>query len=249
MLSVRPHAYRCGVDPTPDAFHALARSSPWRWRTLHFTHRGTDGEVEAWVRRPGRLRVRRPGKPDLFESGVPYTRGWVSTDPDFVPPEPKVPQDVEPTWRPDGLVAERPTSMEIDYDDPMYGNFSWVAMLDPVELSHHVDVSDLRATEVGGRLAWRAFLRAEEGYDARCGGNCCELLYSDVSRRAEFADPADAPPPRPGVVYPDGYDVALDVQTGVVVRCLPVGGDADSPWLEVDIHEVDADVDHLFPPD
>ena len=47
--------------------------------------------------------------------------------------------------------------------------------------------------------------------------------------------------------YPEGYDVALDVGTGVVVRCHPVGGDADAPWLENDLHEVDADLDALFP--
>ena len=232
--------------PTVDSFLALARSSPWRWRTLHFSHRGQDEAVEAWVRRPGRLRVRRPGQADVFESGVPYSRGWVSTDPDFVRPLPKHPRDVEPIWRPDGLVAERPSSIEIEYDDPMYGNYSWVAMLDPVELSHHVEVSDPRVDEVVGRVTWRALLRAEEGYDARCGGNCCELLWSDVSRRCEFDDPSDAPPPQPGRVYPDGHDVSLDLQTGVVVRCHPVGGDADAPWLEVDIHEVDADLDHLF---
>lgn len=40
--------------------------------------------------------------------------------------------------------------------------------------------------------------------------------------------------------YPDHHEVALDVQTGVVVRCLPVGGDPRSPWLENDIPEVDA---------
>ena len=43
---------------TVDAFQALARSSPWRWRTLHFRHRSGSEEVEAWLRRPGRLLVR-----------------------------------------------------------------------------------------------------------------------------------------------------------------------------------------------
>ena len=233
--------------PTVDSFHALARSSPWRWRTLHFTHRARDGAVEAWVRRPGRLKVREANGREVFESGVPYTSTWMSTGADFAAPLPRHPQDVEPLWRPDGLVAERPTSPEVEYDDPMYGNYSWVAMLDPVELSHHVGVFDPRVDEVAGRVVWRAFLQAEEGYDARCGGNCCELLWSDVSRRCEFQDPAEAPAPKPGRVYPDAYDVSLDVQTGVVVRCHPVGGDSDAPWLEVDIQEVDADLDRLFP--
>lgn len=234
------------MELTEDSWRALARSSPWRWQTLHFAHRGGDDEVEAWVRRPGRLLVRTPDGQEHRQSGVPYTRLFVSTDPDFVEPRPESPQDVEPVLRPDGLVAERPASLTIDYDDPMWGNYRWVAMLDPVELSHHVAVADLRIDQVAGRLAWRAYVRAEEGYDARCGGNCCELLWSDVSRRCEFSDPDDAPPARPGRTYPDGYDVALDVETGVVVRCHPIGGDADSPWLEVDIREVDGDLDELF---
>jgi hypothetical protein len=239
------------VDLTEDSFRALARSSPWRWITMHFRHRDDGGEVEAWVRRPGRLRVRSPGRPDTFESGVPYssTTMWASDDPGFVPPpepERRTPQDLSPQLRPDGLVAERPSDWDVDYDDPMYGNFSWVAMLDPVELSHHVGVSDLRVDEVAGRVAWRALLRAETGYSPRCGGNCCELLYSEVGRVCEVEDPADAYV-GPGAEYPDCYDVALDTQTGVVVRCLPVGGAPDAPWLENDILEVDANLDAMFP--
>ncbi|MCW2766812.1 MAG: hypothetical protein JWO11_2771 [Nocardioides sp.] len=235
--------------PTDDTIRALARSSPWRWTTLHFRHRGgyREAEVEAWVRRPGNLLVRTGDGQEHRVSGVPYGRMFVSTDPDFVRPVSVPPQQVEPTLRPDGLVAERPASWDVDYDDPMWGNYRWVAMLDPVELSHHVAVADPRVDEVAGRPVWRSFLRAEEGYSARCGGNCCELLFSDVSRRCEFDDPGDAPPARPGTTYPDCYDVSLDQQTGVVVRCHPVGGDADSPWLEVDILDVDTDLDELFP--
>jgi hypothetical protein len=240
------------VDLTEDSFRALARSSPWRWSTLHFTHKDDGGEVEAWVRRPGRLRVRAPGRPDTFESGVPYsqTTVWASDDPNVVPPpepEHRTPQDASPLLRPDGLVAERPSDWDIDYDDPMYQNFIWVEMLDPVELSHHVAVSDLRVDEVAGRPVWRALLRAEEGYEPRCGGNCCELLYSDVSRRCESEDPAEwyeAPPPG---TYPDVYDVALDVQTGIVVQLTPVGGRRDDLAFSNTILKVDADLDAMFP--
>lgn len=35
--------------------------------------------------------------------------------------------------------------------------------------------------------------------------------------------------------YPDAYAVALDVATGIVVRCLPIGGPEHAPWLENDI--------------
>jgi hypothetical protein len=109
-------------------------------------------------------------------------------------------------------------------------------MLDPVELSHDVEVTHLREDVVNGRLAWRADLRALPGYDPRCGGNCCELIWSEAGRVCEVDDPAEAYHP-PGYDYPDHYDVALDVETGIVARCLPVGGNPESPWLENDILE------------
>ena len=239
------------MELTEDSFRALARSSPWRWTTLHFAHRSGPGEVEAWVKRPGRLLVREDGRPDTYESGLPYTTGTltISNHPELDPPEPerRLPQDVRPELRPDGLVAERPASWVVDYDDPMFWNYSWVAMLDPVELSHHVAVADLRIDEVAGRPVWRADLEALPGYEPRCGGNCCELLYSEAGLRGDFPDPGDTPP-WGGGPYPESYDVALDVATGVVVRCLPVGGPDDAPWLENDILEVDADLDEVFAP-
>jgi len=244
------------VIPTADTFHALARSSPWRWTTLHFTHRDARGSVEAWVRRPGNLLVRTADGRSHRVNGVPYTSttltvrldGGASVEP--VPPGPPAavpPQQVEPVWRPDGLVAARPSASHIEYDDPMWQNYAWVAMLDPVELSHHVRVEDPRTDEVAGRPAWRAFLVPETGYDPRCGGNCCELLWSEAGLLADFADdPSRVPESWRGRHYPDGYDVALDVGTGVVVRCRPVGGDEDAPWLENDLLEVDADLGHVF---
>jgi hypothetical protein len=240
------------VQPSADSFRALARSSPWRWTTLNFTHRDrTYGEVQAWVRRPLELLVRRPGQPVEYVSGLPYAYSTLRSTEDGAeaaePPRHLLPHEFRPSLRHDGLVAERPPRIEVDYDDPMWGNYSWVAMLDPVELSHHVAVGDVREDLVAGRPAWRAFLVAEPGYDPRCGGNCCELLYSEAGLMADFGgDRSRVPESWLGRDYPDGYDVALDVQTGVVVRCHPVGGAADAPWLENDIIEVDADLDALF---
>lgn len=236
------------MTPTADDFRALARSSPWRWMTLHFEHRSDfPGPCEAWVRRPGDLLVREPNGREHRETGLPYststlTSVFVSDDPSFSPPPPRpgpvLPHEYSPALRPDGLVAERPAAYtEVNYDDPMYGNYGWVAMLDPVELSHHVEVTNLRTDEVAGRVAWRADLRALPGYQPRCGGNCCELLYSEAGLRADFEDPDDVPEEWRGRVYPDHYDVALDVQTGIVVRCLPIGGPPDTAWLENDILE------------
>ncbi|WP_322937051.1 hypothetical protein [Nocardioides bizhenqiangii] len=214
-------------DVTVDAFQALARSSPWRWRTLHFRHRDDGGEVEAWLRRPGRLLVRTDDGREhrVTEDGA---------------------RPVAPAPQPDAMVGPRPDLLRFEYDDPMWQNYSWVAMLDPLELSHHVEVANLREDQVAGRTAWRADLRALPGYDPRCGGNCCELLYSEAALMADFNSPEEVPKAWRGRTYPDHYDVALDVQTGVVVRCRPVGGEEGAAWLEVDILEVDADLDALF---
>ena len=241
------------MQPTVDDFQALARSSPWRWTTLHLRHRsGFGGSCEAWVRRPGELLVRSPGRPAAYVSGVPYTTSSVRiiSTPDgtrAAEPDPGPAPEEEPVFRADGLVESRPDDWGFRHSDPMWGNYSWPAMLDPEELSHHVRVEDLRDDVVAGRPAWRAFLVAEPGYLPRCGGNCCDLLDSEAGLMADFSDdPSRVPEAWRGRHYPDGYDAALDVQTGVLVRCLPVGGPDDAPWLENDILEVDADLDAVF---
>ena len=223
------------MTPTVEDFQALARSSPQRWTTLHFRHRATlveDG-VEAWLQRPGRLLVRTAtGEEHRVVEQSGSGRATVlavvvedGLDPGAVP----------------GLAPEVPgPAYDVaDDDDPMWVNYRWVAALNPVELSHDVAVDRLRVEEVHGRPVWRADLRALPGYAPRCGGNCCELLWSEAGWMTDFDDPAEASD-LPRLDYPDHYDVALDVQTGVVVRCLPVGGDPRSPWLENDILEVDA---------
>jgi hypothetical protein len=236
------------MQPDVDDFRALARSSPWRWTTLHLRHRSDfPGAAEAWVRRPGELLVRRPAGETEYVSGAPYSMSRVITRAareGVVAEDPRV--EPEPVFRPDGLVESRPDGWHFEHGDPMWGNYRWTAMLDPVELSHHVEVTHLREVEVAGRPTWRADLRAQPGYDPRCGGNCCELLYSEAGLRADFPDPEDVPETWRGRVYPDHYDVALDVQTGVVVRCLPAGGPDDASWLENDIVEVDTDLDGVF---
>lgn len=50
-----------------ETFRALARSSPWLWRSIRLTRTsvGRDGgeQVRAWIRRPGRMRVEQAGHP------------------------------------------------------------------------------------------------------------------------------------------------------------------------------------------
>jgi hypothetical protein len=240
------------MELSEDTFRALARSSPWRWRTLHFTYATDRYEVEAWLRRPGQLLVRRPGHPDQRIDERRRGRSVavlsaVSSSGRGAPPPPEIrlPHQVEPVRRPDGLVAERPFLVE--YDDPMYQSYDWVAMLDPVELSHHTVVTDLHEEDRLGRRTWWARLRPVEGYEPRC--SCCALLWSYLSDRDEYAgqEGVDWTPPA-GTVYPAAYDVALDVETAVLVERSAVGPSSHPVWHRVGLLEVDGELDGLVPP-
>lgn len=260
--------------PGPDDFRALARSSPWRFGRLHFTHRPEGEEaVEAWLTRPGHLEVLARGERHV-ETGVPYTRSVLTFEapgttgdeaepglahadaepglapPDVTEPSPRdshsgvTPQSVEPVRRPDGLVQERPGAFEIEYDDPMWQNYRWVAMLDPVELSHGVAVSEVHFRERFGRLTWTASCRAlpesseeaGDGYGPRC--SCCALLFGEVSQDLEFGAGGRATLETELVGYPSAYWVSLDVETGVVVDVEPQDGDRAHTAFTNQIHAV-----------
>jgi hypothetical protein len=202
--------------PTEDAFRALARSSPWLFTTLHFTvRRPRRPPVEAWLSRPGRLAVEVDGSRHVV-TGVPYakavlTRGGTDATPWVVSP----PRDHSPSRRPDGLVDRRPGRLDVDYDDPLWGSYDWVAMLDPVELSAGTRLRQLAATTRSGRETWWASAVGVDGYDPRC--SCCPLLWGAESERLYAGDDA---PVRPAGDYPD-WLVGLDRATGVVVSCEP----------------------------
>jgi hypothetical protein len=217
--------------PTPsvDAFAALARSSPWRWSTLRFALEWSAAQlppVRAWLRRPDRLRVESPDGALLQVVREPGDRSVPAA-----------------RLRPDGLVAARPREGRHEgYDAPMFQNYFWVALLDPVELAAGLEVGPVRAVEHAGRPAWEAVVRTTPAYEPRCG--CCSLL------RAREVD-LDEYGPDPGRLldaYPEAYRVRLDVGTGVCVRTEAVGGAVDGSGHELRIEAVDEPMDdELFP--
>lgn len=211
---------------------------------MHLRHRdATFGEVEAWIRRPDRMLVRTEDHQDRVVLGGERTALVLTARTDGPRSSEVVPMQwggsLTPIYRPDGLVARRPTGLGIDFDDPMWTNYQWVAMLDPVELSTGVELTELHAAERGGRETWFARAVAVEGYDPRC--SCCPLLWGRVSDDIEYASGSRE---RSSTDYPEAYDIALDVQTAIVVDVRPVGGRRSSGF-EVDVLEVDTDLEDL----
>ena len=212
--------------PSADDFRALARSSPWRFTTVHFTHeghrgadRGADGIVEAWLdRHADRVTVRSVRGIETAE-GTPYGGSGTDTAP--------LRRRDQPTLRPDGLVATRPHDWYIHHGDPMWRDYQWTAMLDPAELSCGVQINDVTATTLRGRPTWSATCRpligdGEDwagGYEPRCG--CCPLMDSAASRLPEYGpDHASLR----AVDLPTTYLVHLDVQTAIAVQISALDG-------------------------
>ena len=240
------------LSPSADTFAALARSSPWRWSTLRFTlRRGVDGGgpdlVRAWLRRPDQLRVETLDGDLLQIVREPPLRVGVLTPDGGYPRELPWPVEAEPpVLRPDGLVDLRPAM--VSADAPMYQDYRWVAMLDPVELADGLDrdtgeewaplsVDTVTEVEHGGRPAWEAVVRTTPYYEPRCG--CCPLLRTRAIDLLEYAD-------SPGYVlsaYPDAYRVRLDVGTGICVSTEDIGGLTPGHGHDLRIEAVDEPMD------
>jgi hypothetical protein len=238
--------------PSPDAFTALARSSPWRWSTLRFTvRRGVEGNgpdpVRAWLRRPDRLRVETPDGEFLqvVREAGPTVSAVLTVGGGF--PVASPPGALTPVFREDGLVGLRPGD-RWSYDAPMYQDYRWVAMLDPLELADGIDreadvtvpalvVDTVTEVEHAGRPAWEAVVRTTPAYEPRCG--CCPLLRTREVDLLEYADYPD----HVLAAYPDAYRVRLDVGTGVCVATADIGGLTPGHGHDLRIEAVDEPMD------
>ena len=197
--------------PSPESFAALARSSPVRWSTLRFTERR---RLRGEVREV-RARLRRP---DLLR--VETLDGALL----------QVVRE-SPQRRPDGLA----------HDAPMFQDYFWVAMLDPVELSAGVVVDTVAEVVHAGRPAWEAVVRTTPAYEPRCG--CCSLLRSLEVDVREYG-------PRSEHVldeYPEAHRVRVDAGTGVCVLTEQLGGPTPGQGHDLRIEAVDEPMpDALF---
>ncbi len=253
---MRRHTSRVSV-PSADDFAALARSSPWRWSTLRFTEGraqpGARDTLRAWLRRPDALRVETIGgalvqvvRERRQEVGVLTTSGGRNQH----VPWPRDTGAPAPELRPDGLVATRPPTWQLSYDAPMYQDYFWVAMLDPVELADGQDpeTGDValpallveRVAEVDhfGRAAWEAVVRPTDVYEPRCG--CCPLLRTRRIALLEYAGTDRVGEP---ATFPGAFRVRLDVGTGVCVLTEEIGGENPGAGHQVRIEAVDEPMD------
>ena len=254
---VRVHA------PTPEMLRGLARSSPWRWRALSFElHRrplhGPEHVVVGRVVRGVGLEVRLPHgerqRHDAERGTVAWSGPGARTGVRALPYAWELPVEVDA----DGFVVARPR--EPVADDPMWQDYQFVAMLDPVELADGrprdvgpagapdaarpaaLDVRRVDRTTRLGRETWWAEVSPRDDYDPRC--SCCPLLFGRVSEEIEaLAGGRPEHRDRPAPVYASAYLVALDVQTGVCVHVEHLDGDHAGRGFSLDLLGVDEDVD------
>lgn len=227
------------MTPTPQRFRRLARSSPYRWDALAFDVAWPDRALRARVRRPDLLRVED-------DRGKLLSAGRQGVGPVLAPltadgsGEPYVPSRPPAVLDDDGLHTVPRVPWHEPDGAPMWQDYRWVAMLDPVELGDGTDgepgteLLELREVEHAGRPAWEALLRPTDDDEPRC--SCCPLLQSAQSAAAEgLPEPVGAP-------YADAHLVRLDVQTGVCVLTREVGGPRDGQGHDLRITGVDAAV-------
>jgi hypothetical protein len=177
----------------------------------------------------------------------------MTTDGSRPPLDPVAPLDPsapQPDFDAHGLVVRRPPDDgRILYDDPMFQNYAWVAMLDPVELADGrfstgeptpgtVEIDGVSEADHHGRPAWEAVARPTTAYQPRC--SCCALLFSAAILDA---GPADARWLEPDFTFPVAHRVRLDVATGVCVLAEELGGSRAGAGHDVTIEAVDETMD------
>lgn len=187
----------------------------------------------------------RPGESGAFPGLAPTSEPRPSSRVGFD-------DEPAPEFRPDGLVDRRPESAVVDA--PMFENYYFTALLDPVELADGRDpetgvrregtvISDVAEVDHGGRPAWQATIQPGQAYEPRCPD--CSLMRD---RRVDLDEFGPDPDARYLLAdYPTGYRVRLDVGTGVCVLIEALDGSNVGDGHEVVIEAVGADLpDAMF---
>ncbi|QCQ91155.1 hypothetical protein [Rhodococcus sp. SGAir0479] len=198
----------------------------------------------AWIRRPGDLRV-EDADGNLLEAATsrrPYAGTMYTSDGRGGEILGHWPTDIRPAFAEDGLVEAVPDRIDVDYDQPFYEDYRWVAMLNPIELADRVhnrddpnvtpvDLHDVTRVEHHGRPALQATAQPTPAYDPRCP--CCPLLIGEFDHETDLWAPG--PPSL----------VRVDEQTGICVSI------EHPSWIEFDVEIIAVDQplsDDLFTP-
>ena len=245
---------------TPDRFRGLARSSPWRWRALELDlHRrplhGPAHTLTAAVERGVGVDVRLADGERHTQPAHRSSVAWIGSGSDRqrtseLPFAWELPVEVDA----DGFVVRRPPFPGTS-DDPMWQDYQFVAMLDPVELADGfprlpapgwgpddarppaLDLHHLEASPRQGRETWWAEVSPREDYAPRC--ECCPLLFGEVSEAPEAAAGGRTVHGRsPAAVHTSRYLVALDLATGVCVHVEHLDGEHVGRGFSVRIRSV-----------
>ncbi|QIX48799.1 hypothetical protein HFP48_04010 [Rhodococcus sp. DMU1] len=224
---------------TVDRFRALARSSPWRWRTLEFAwaDHGATAYRHGWIRRPDGLRVETgDGRVETARIVTrPFEGAYVSSGEKMVPRAGIWPIHAAVSLDADGLVTALPARSDVDYVAPFFTEYHWAAMLNPVELADSgrcahpelpVRPAELTDVEHYGRPTWQARVWPTRSYDPRC--DCCALLTGRFDYGRD----------EPGWVPEVESVVRLDVGTGV---CVWIRHLYDAPTVDLDLRIITVD--------
>lgn len=146
-------------------------------------------------------------------------------------------------------MAWRPPVWELSADDPMFQTYSWVAMLDPVELAdgdaeregEGVVVGKVTEAEHGGRPVWQAVLATTPAYEPRC--SCCPLLPSADAAALDDIESGGGRQRDDGYAHGTQFLVRLDVATGVCVLTEQLDGTDRGRGHDVRIEAVDEPMD------
>lgn len=205
-----------GLQANAATMRNIARSSPWRWNTLRFRFEWLDPNADAgsltalesfnaWLRRPGALRVEDANgnllrnSPNINDSrDLLYTSG--SRKPWLLPP-----LLTYPVYDDAGYVLRRP---EAAYGEPSFEFAPFSAALDPVELAgdHPVpmefpfanvtEISRVEFIDFLGRPSITAELRPNVSYKPST-----RLL---------------------ALVHPQGSRIVIDLATSICVLSQPI---------------------------
>lgn len=241
------------------SFRRLARSSIERWQAVQFRVYWKGGlyedvpAVRAWVERPGRLRVEHLHSGQVLQvdaGGIPSSPAHHQKRPPSVGRLGTSPTELGPGLAITDEYGRKIRSSDATFQQPFFRDYRWLAMLDPIELadstlqkadSAPVRFGQMRLVAHHGRPALEAEVTPTPAYTPLCA--CCALLFSresDAALRSQGREVTGSWDPK--FAYPESHLVRLDMQTGICVLSVEVGGSRPGRGHELILEEVNPQI-------